>query len=55
MKLKVGDKVLVCNSLRTTIESISEINSRKVYWFMDKTGKLYYETESAIKIISDGR
>jgi len=53
MKFKVGEKVKVREDLETTIEKIEldEKDNEYLYWFKDKSGKLWYDTEFSIKLI----
>lgn len=54
MKFKIGDKVKVCNDLKTEILKIeySEKYKTNIYWFKDENGKLWNETEDAIELIT---
>jgi len=53
MKFKIGDKVRVREDLETTIEKIEldEKDNKYLYWFKDKSGKLWYDTEFSIELI----
>ena len=49
-KIKVGDKVKVCNDLITVIERIDFDMGTTLYWFKDDKGRLLNETEIAIEL-----
>ena len=53
IKFVVGTKVIVCDDLQTTIEKVEwvELFEEYRYWFKDIDGKLWNETEIAIKKI----
>ena len=50
-KYQIGNKVIVCQDLRTEIEKIefSEKYQEYIYWFRDGNGKLWNEAEYAIE------
>ena len=56
-KFKVGDEVIVCQDLITTIDSIDidEDFGHHVYWFRDKDGKKWWESEVALELLSNCR
>jgi len=53
MKLKVGDKIRVREDLETIIEKIEldKKDNKYLYWFKDKSGKLWYDTEFSIELL----
>lgn len=52
-KFKKGDKIIVCQDLITTIESIQPIEDGSwIYWFKDENGADKFENDHAIELYS---
>lgn len=54
-KYKIGDKVIVCGELKTTIEKLqfSEKYQCYIYWFKNEDKTLDLEMESAIELLEE--
>lgn len=50
---KVGDKIIVCDELKTEIKDIKYVKDECRYYFLDENGLLKSENEFAIKKIND--
>ena len=54
-KFKVGDEVIICQDLITTITEVTdEPDGHHIYWFNSERGR-QWETEHAIELLSNCR